>query len=643
MGIEGIKIGLELHQRLTTKNKLFCSCSTKGNEEKTRELRRKLHAVPSELGQVDPAALFESKKAPLHRYDFYKDTCCLVETDDEPPHEMNKEAILLGLMICNMFEAEIVDEIHVMRKTVIDGSNTSGFQRTAIFGMNGKLRYEINEENIKENNKDTDIQEKSEKEIGIQTIAIEEESCGIIGEQKGEIESFRLDRLGIPLVEIATTPDIKSGKEARMVAERIGLMLRSTGKMMRGIGTIRQDLNISIPGGARVEIKGVQELELIETVIENEIKRQSKLIEICEKIKSILSKYKEVNHIIEGDPEKVDEKIEKEIKDVTHLFTNTGSKMIKKAIENGKSVFAIKLPGMKGIFGIELYPDYRYGSELSDYAKTQGLGGIIHSDENIDKYNIRNEIGEIANVLKLNHDDGWIIVVGEKEQCISALKLVFKRAYATNVPEETRRADLQGRTHYMRPLPGSARMYPETDIAPIRITEEMIAESQNFAPFQEIEERVRSLLNADMAGKIIRSEKLNLFLELVEEGVNPTVAAVTCEDTIKSLRREGVDVNSLSEEKIKKILILYRDGKITKAAIPEVLKLVAEKKQVIAENMEEIEGIISSARLMRISGEKLKEIIEKEEIKSAKEIQRLMAKYRLNIDPQEAMEIINKQ
>ncbi|MEM3369943.1 MAG: Glu-tRNA(Gln) amidotransferase subunit GatE [Candidatus Micrarchaeia archaeon] len=642
MGIEGIKIGLELHQRLATKNKLFCSCSTKGNEEKIRELRRKLHAVPSELGQVDPAALFESKKAPLHRYDFYKDTCCLVETDDEPPHEMNKEAILLGLMICNMLEAETVDEMHVMRKTVIDGSNTSGFQRTAIFGMNGKLRYEINEENIKEN-KDANVQEKSEKEIGIQTIAIEEESCGIIGEQKGEIESFRLDRLGIPLVEIATTPDIKSGKEARMVAERIGLMLRSTGKMMRGIGTIRQDLNISIPGGARVEIKGVQELELIETVIENEIKRQSKLIEICEKIKSILSKHKEVSHIIEGDPEEADKKIEKEIKDVTHFFANTGSKMIKKAVESGKSVFAIKLPGMKGVFGIELYPDYRYGSELSDYAKTQGLGGIIHSDENIDKYNIRNEIGEIANVLKLDHDDGWIIVIGEREQCVSALKIVFKRAYATNVPEETRRADLQGKTHYMRPLPGSARMYPETDIAPIRITEDMIAESQNFPSFNEIEERVRSLLNAEMAGKMIRSEKLNLFLELVEEGVNPTVAAVTCEDTIKSLRREGVDVNSLSEEKIKMILILYRDGKITKAAIPEVLKLVAEKKQEIAEDMEEIEEIISSAKLMRISGEKLKEIIEKEGIKSAKEIQRLMAKYRLNIDPQEAMEMINKQ
>lgn len=632
MGIEGVKIGLELHQRLATKHKLFCSCSTKGNEEKTRELRRKLHAVPSELGQVDPAVLFESKKAPLHRYDFYKDTCCLVETDDEPPHEMNREAILLGLMISNMFEAEIIDEIHVMRKTVIDGSNTSGFQRTAIFGMNGKLKYEADEEG-----KGAEAQGKREKEIGIQTIAIEEESCGIIGEQKGDIESFRLDRLGIPLVEIATTPDIKSGKEARMVAERIGLMLRSTGKMMRGIGTIRQDLNISIPGGARVEIKGVQELDLIETVIENEIKRQSKLIEICERIKSIRNKHPEIGRMLENS-EEADKNIENEIKDVTHFFSNTGSKMIKKAVESGKSVFAVKLPEMKGIFGIELYPDYRYGSELSGYAKTQGLGGIIHSDENIDKYNIRNEISEIAGVLKLNEDDGWIIVTGEKEQCIAALKLVFKRAYETKVPEETRRADLQGKTHYMRPLPGSARMYPETDITPIRITEGMIGESQGFASFEEIEERVKSLLNAEMAGKIIRSERLNLFLELVEEGVNPTVAAVTCEDTIKALRREGVDVNSLSEEKIKEILLLYRDGKVTKAAIPEILKLVAKKA---GERVEDVEEIVSSAKLMRISGERLKELIDREGIKSAKEIQQLMAKYRLNVDPQEAMEIIS--
>lgn len=643
----GVKIGLELHQRLATTHKLFCKCSTRGNENKTKEIRRKLHAVPSELGQVDPAALFESKKAPLHRYDFYKDTCCLVESDDEPPHEMNPEAIMIGLTICNMLDAEMVDEIHVMRKTVIDGSNTSGFQRTAILGLNGRLKYTI---------------ENKEKEIGIQTIAIEEESCGIIGEQKGEIESFRLDRLGIPLVEIATTSDIKTGKEARLVAEHIGLMLRATGKMMRGIGTIRQDLNISIAGGARVEIKGVQDLNLIEMVIDNEIMRQSRLIEICEKIKKIKTLYPEIEEAIENEERKEKEGkgreerlgligIEERIRDVTHFFENTGSKFIKKSIDSGKSVFALRFPGMKGIFGIELYPDYRYGSELSDYAKTQGLGGIIHSDENIDKYNIRNEVSEIARILKLGPEDGWIIVVGEKEQCISALKIVFRRAYETRVPEETRRADMQGKTHYMRPLPGAARMYPETDVTPIRIDEGMIEESKSFSSFKEIEERVRSILNAEMANKIIRSEKLNFFLELVEEGVDPTVAAVTCEDTLKSLRRDGFNVTLLSEELVKEVLIKYRDGFITKPAIAEILKEMIKRMEgmknqtgadmlsIEAEMKEKIDEIIMNAGLKRIKGEELERLIENEKINN---IQSLMIKYRLNVDPQEAGKLLNK-
>ncbi|MCX8202419.1 MAG: Glu-tRNA(Gln) amidotransferase subunit GatE [Candidatus Micrarchaeota archaeon] len=613
---KGIKIGLELHQRLATKNKLFCRCSTKGNEEKIKEIKRKLHAVPSELGQIDPAALFESKKAPLHKYDFYKGTCCLVEADDEPPHEMNSEAVILGLTICNMLNAEIVDEIHVMRKTVIDGSNTSGFQRTAILGLNGKLKYENEIEGRKE-----------EKEIGIQTIAIEEESCGIIGEQKGEIESFRLDRLGIPLVEIATTPDIKNGREARTVAEQIGLMLRATGKMMRGIGTIRQDLNISVSGGARVEIKGVQDLDLIETVVENEIKRQTRLIEICEKIKKIREIRPELDDLFENEYV-----LEQCIKEVTELFNGTGSKLIKKSVESGKSVFAMKFPGMKGIFGIELYPDYRYGSELSDYAKTQGLGGIIHSDENIEKYNLKNEVSEIVKILKLEPNDGWIVVVGEKEQCISALKLVFKRAYETKVPEETRRADLQGKTHYMRPLPGSARMYPETDVAPIRITDSMLSESQDYPSFEEIENRVYSLLNREIGGKIIRSEKLNLFLELVEEGINPVVAAVTCEDTLKSLKRDGFEIAKLSEEDIKEALLLYRDEKITKAAIPELLKEMIKRNGHANE-------VIKDSGLFRISGEELKGLIIKENIK---DVQSLMVKYRLNVDPQEASKIISE-
>ena len=619
-----VKIGLELHQRLNTKHKLFCNCSTKGNEIKTREIKRKFHAVPSELGQIDPAALFESKKSPMHIYDFYKDTCCLVETDDEPPHNMNREAIEIGVMICNMFDAEIIDEIHVMRKTVIDGSNTSGFQRTAIIGLNGKLKYKFDD---------------LEKTIGIQTIAIEEESCGIIGEQKGEIERYRLDRLGIPLVEIATTPDIKSGKEAKFVAEQIGLMLRATGKMMRGIGTIRQDINLSIPGGARVEIKGIQELDLIEKVIDNEINRQKTLITIIEKIKEIKNN-KEKNDEIE----KMKENKDSYIKDLTDIFKETKNNFIRKAIENKKKVMGMKFPGLRGIFGIELYPDYRYGSELSDYAKTQGVGGIIHCDEDTKKYSFNKEIEEVEKQLGISEDeemkDGWILIVGEEEKVVDALKLVFDRAYLLKVPEETRRADIQGKTHYMRPLPGAARMYPETDVPPIKLEKQM---KEIKAPsFKEIEEKVYSILNKEMAQKIIRSEKLNLFLDLVDFGIDPTIAAVTLEDSIKAIKREGYDISLLEEEEIKKVLILYKEEKITKAAIIEVIKEIIRYKSINKQTIQELKkdeiyNIAEEHKLIRISGERLKQLINNDKIKN---LQELMIKYRINVDPKEAIQYL---
>ena len=601
---EGVKIGLELHQRLSTKHKLFCKCSTRGNEDNIREIRRKLHAVPSELGKVDPAALFESKKAPLHAYDFYKDTCCLVENDDEPPHDINEEAIGMGLMINGMMNAESMDEIHFMRKTVIDGSNTSGFQRTAIVGLNGKISVKLSDG--------------KEKEIGIQTIAVEEESCGIIGEQKGKMERFRLDRLGIPLVEIATTPVIRSGREAKEVAEHMGLMLRSTGKMMRGIGTIRQDINVSIPEGARIEIKGVQDLDLIERVIDNEISRQKNLIKIISKIKTIR----------ESNP-----KIEDELKmeDVTDIFKNANSKFIKKAVESGQAVLAAKFKSMKGLFGIELYPDFRYGSELSGYAKTHGMGGIIHCDEDMGKYGFAEEVAKLTKKLNVDNGDGWVMVVGERSKCESALSAVYKRAYETKIPEETRRADLEGKTHYMRPLPGAARMYPETDVRPLRITEDIMKKAESVPSFKELEERVRKMLNAEMAQKMIRSEKLNLFLELADGGVEPTLAAVTCEDTLKALRRDGFDVGKIGEERIKETLMLYKDDKIVKSAIPEILKEAARNPR------EGAEGLAKKMNLAKITGNELRELVSREGIK---DLQSLMVKYRLNVDPQEAKEIM---
>lgn len=253
----GLMCGIEIHRQLDTKNKLFCKCKARlSKEDAIGEIKRKLRAVAGELGEIDIAALHELQQKKTFIYKVYKDETCLVETDSEPPHPLNKEALNTVLQIALMLNCEIPEEIQVMRKTVIDGSNTSGFQRTAIIGITGCL--------------DTSL-----GKVGITNVCLEEESAQIISQNKNEVV-YGLDRLGIPLVEIGTAPDIKSPEHAKEVAQKLGMILKSTGKVKSGIGTIRQDLNVSIKKGARTEIKGVQELNLIPKIIENEIKRQIK-------------------------------------------------------------------------------------------------------------------------------------------------------------------------------------------------------------------------------------------------------------------------------------------------------------------------------------------------------------------------------
>lgn len=255
----GFKCGIEIHNRLNTKTKLFCNCKPRFSDTKPIEIiKRKLRAVAGELGQVDVAAMYEFLRDRTFFYQCYPEETCLICTDEEPPRSINKEALKVALQIAKLLKAEIPDEIHIMRKTVIDGSNTCAFQRTAIIGLNGVLETSLGK-------------------VGITNICLEEESAGIV-EQKGNEITYRLDRLGIPLIEIGTATDIKNPEHAKEVAEKLGMIIRSTGKSQRGIGVTREDINVSIKGGARVEIKGVQELEMIPDIIENEVKRQQNLI-----------------------------------------------------------------------------------------------------------------------------------------------------------------------------------------------------------------------------------------------------------------------------------------------------------------------------------------------------------------------------
>lgn len=254
----GLKAGIEIHQQLDTAEKLFCRCPTalRKTEEHTGEFFRYLHATVSEMGEIDRAAAEEMMDLRQFHYLTY-DTTCLVENDEEPPAPMNREALGIALTIAKTFAMHPVEQVHTMRKLVIDGSNTSGFQRTALVAMGGVLP----------------------NGGVIETICLEEEAA-----QRVEGNTFSLDRLGIPLVEITTAPCMFTPEDVQGTAEYIGMVLRSTGKVKRGLGTIRQDINVSIRDGARVEIKGVQELDLIAEVVRREAQRQTNLLAIRDEL-----------------------------------------------------------------------------------------------------------------------------------------------------------------------------------------------------------------------------------------------------------------------------------------------------------------------------------------------------------------------
>ena len=583
-----MKCGLEIHQRIAGK-KLFCNCPSELAEGKDSVVivDRRLHPVFSELGEIDRASLAEFEKSKVFEYQAFSESNCLIELDEEPPFPLNREALKIVLELAMQFNAQIVDEVHIMRKIVIDGSNTTGFQRTAVVAFNGEL-------------------ETSKGKIGIPLIAIEEESSGIV-ETKNEKTVYRLDRLGTPLVEITTTPDIKDGKHLREVAEKIGLMLRATGKVARGIGTVRQDVNISTEKGARVEIKGAQDLKLLPEYSSIEIKRQEKLIELIDELKK--------RNVYPLKSKQID---------VTDVFSNSSSPLIKKELEMGGVVLAIKLNGHGGLLGTELQPGKRYGTELSDYAKHAGVKGIIHSDEDPSKYKFGDEFSKVREKLKLAENDAFVLVVAPPEKAEAALNKVLERANMDYVPEETRRANPDGTTTYMRPLPGRARLYPETDVPPVYVDEKLLSETKDSMAesYEDKKKSLGKILNEQMADRMLRSKHLKLFEQLVAKGVDPMLAATTIENTLVSLRRDGI-VFKDEKKALAELFDEYLKGTFAKAAIPDILSGMAKGKNV--------KEVVKEKNLQKITGDELKKIVK--EYKG--DMKAIMAEYRLRIDPKD--------
>lgn len=590
-----MKAGIEIHQRLDTK-KLFCDCPSalpNEGEQALLAISRRLHPVFSELGEVDEASQAEFAKDRMFEYQAFSNDC-LVEMDEEPPKLLNQDALLIALEMARQLNATPVDEVHIMRKMVIDGSNTSGFQRTAIIAMNGHL--------------DT-----SRGTIDIPLIALEEESAGIVSSSEN-CAAYRLDRLGIPLIEISTTPDIKDGAHFAEVAEKIGMMLRATGKVARGIGTIRQDVNISTEGGARVELKGAQDLKMLPLLIQNEEKRQLELIRVLAEIR------KRKALPIKGHPV-----------DLSEIFKITGAHLISSGLKAGSCVMGQLLPGHKGLLGAELLKGKRYGTELSDYAKKAGVKGLIHGDENLSKYSITQlEDEQVRKALSAGLNDSYLMVIAPREQAKKALAFALERANMDYVPKETRRANPDGTSSYMRPLPGRARLYPETDVPPLIISRDILDSLGKGESLEEKKTRLEAMLNKEMATRMLKSRNLHLFEKLVELGTDPMLAATTLEDTVVALRREGVEFRDL-EKSVAELFVEFGKGLFVKAAIPEVLKGMAKGARV--------EAVLKVYRLQRISGPALEKIVHE----NAYDMKQVMMGYRLQADPQEVAQIIKKK
>ncbi|MBC7081057.1 MAG: Glu-tRNA(Gln) amidotransferase subunit GatE [Thermoplasmatales archaeon] len=556
----GFKAGLEIHQQIDT-HKLFCPCPSELSEKAEETFSRKLKATKSETGLTDKAAIEEEKKGRKFIY-YITPSSCLVEADEEPPHEVNQEAIDFAIMVAIMFGATIFDEIHFMRKIVIDGSNTTGFQRTALIAMNGKVG-----------------------DVNIETICIEEDAARKIEENEREVK-YSLDRLGIPLIEIATSPTISSPLEAKEIAEKIGLMLRATKKVKRGIGTIRQDLNVSIEGGARVEIKGVQELNDIPKILENEVKRQIELIEVSKRLKNLSFDF--------------------EIKDVTKVFENTSSNFIKKAIEKG-FVKAIKLPGFKGILSGVIYKEHRLGKELAMHAKING-GGIIHSDE-LPNYGIsEEEVLKIREELKCGENDAFVISAGNAENVEKCLRAVFERAKKAceGVPKEVRKAIPDGTSEYMRPLPGAERMYPETDIRPIRISRERIEKIKRAMPEmpdKKIDRIFSSYkLTKEEASQLVMLEKDEIFEEIAKKFGQEKIVSRILLNIIPQIEKDGYEV---SKEMIEIVLKGLNEKKYAKEGIEKLLAYLAKNREA------NLDSAIKACGLGYLSDEEVREFIKK--------------------------------
>jgi glutamyl-tRNA(Gln) amidotransferase subunit E len=526
----GFMCGLEIHQQLAT-GKLHSRMPSElydfGLDEMPKtwnRSHRKLRAAQGEGGRVDVTARFESRRNRSFVY-LQSPNAGLIELDEAPPLSHDSDAVDTVLTIAAMMNAKPVSSMQVMRKTVVDGSNTSGFQRTTLVATNGFIETNLGN-------------------VGIDVICLEEDSARKLETKStsdGEVVFYTLDRLGVPLVEIATAPDIQTPEHAQSVALMLGTLLRETRRVRRGLGSIRQDLNVSIACGVRVEIKGCQDLDWIPQIIKIEMARQLHMYRLANELREeaelpALPPDRRLDSIpVENRVAlSATSRLPLETSDLTNLFINCQSDMLQKSISSGSIVLALKLPGFAGKIGSKKLDESgaqlpRLGRELASSAKQAGVAGIFHSDE-LPAYGIvESEINSVRKQLDLSESDAFVLCVAPKWQAELALESVLLRVRAAfhRIPGEVRNVVIRkgspedGTTTAMRPLPSGARMYPETDLPVLSLDPKRWDNIQSNLPMNR-EQRIARLQGYDISSNqleaLLGAELDDLFISGIAEG-----------------------------------------------------------------------------------------------------------------------------
>jgi glutamyl-tRNA(Gln) amidotransferase subunit E len=567
-----MKAGLEVHQQLST-GKLFCACPAELSEEVLRTFARRLRASGGENRAVDPAAALQASRGFLYRYEVVPPSCH-VEMDEEPPHALDPAALEAALMLALLVGARPVDEVQVMRKIVVDGSTTSGFQRTALIAAGGQI----------------EVRGRTHR---IDSICLEEDAARRIGDSPDGV-TYRLDRLGIPLIEVATGPDITSGIEAREVAEEIGSLLRATSRVRRGIGTIREDLNVSTEGGRRIEIKGVQELRKIHEYVDREVDRQRVLLGVRDQL------VRRGASVPDDAP-----------REVTEVVRDTQYGPMSEIRRSGGVALAIPLRGFHGLLASPSGTEERLGRELASYARAVGLGGLLHSDElpghGIDADLLR----ELRQALALGEEDAFVLVAGPtREKAESALARVAVRARAAieGIPEETRDPLPDGRTRYSRPLPGRDRMYPETDVPPVPVSMELLARLGAELPERPSVRRERLARQHGLPAEVLRqlegADELEEFEALVQRGHAAGPVARLLTQDLPAAYAGHPEVGPFSLDLLDSVLAAAEQGRFSKEGIPAVLS-------ALVGGAPSLDVAVERAGLSRVPSEDLDAVVDR--------------------------------